>query len=80
MALPNYRNNWVNLGFTEGDLANGGSERFLNAMVVWGDAETIAARVQAHRDAGATHVSIQPVHAEGDVASAKTMLTELASI
>ena len=80
MALPNYRNNWLSLGFTEGDLANGGSERFLNAMVVWGDAETIAARVQAHRDAGATHVSIQPVHAEGDVESAKTMLTELASI
>ena len=80
MPLPNYYNNWLSLGFSEADLADGGNERFLNSMVVWGDEQTIAARVQAHRDAGATHVSIQPVHAEGDIERAKLMLSELANI
>src|SRR5207302_4811302 len=36
MPLPNYRNNWLRLGFREEDLADGGSNRFLDAMVAWG--------------------------------------------
>jgi probable F420-dependent oxidoreductase len=80
MQLPNYYNNWLNIGFTEADLADGGNERFLNAMVVWGNEETIRRRVQEHRDAGASHVCIQPVHAEGDVDAAKRMLSALAGI
>jgi probable F420-dependent oxidoreductase len=80
MVLPNYRNNWLSLGFTQDDLANGGNERFLNAMVVWGDEGTVRARVQAHRDAGADHVCIQPVHAPGDLAAAKRMLSAMAGV
>jgi hypothetical protein len=30
-------------------------------LIAWGDAETIAARVRAHHEAGADHVCIQPV-------------------
>ena len=78
MVLPNYRNNWLRQGFTESDLQDGGSDRFLNAMVVWGDAETIRARLREHFDAGATQVCIQPVHPPGDLESAKTMLEALA--
>jgi probable F420-dependent oxidoreductase len=78
LVLPNYRNNWLRLGFTEAELENGGSERFLNAMVVWGSVETIQARLREHLDAGATQVCIQPVHPPGDVARAKAMLTALA--
>jgi hypothetical protein len=37
----------------------GGSDRLVDALVVWGDEATIAARVQEHRDAGADHVCIQ---------------------
>ena len=48
MTLPNYRNNWLRIGFTEADLANGGSDRFLDAMVLSGDAETIARGLRAH--------------------------------
>ena len=40
-------------GFTDDDLADGGSDRLVDALVVWGDEATIAARVQEHRDAGA---------------------------
>ena len=66
MTLPNYRNNWLRLGFTEADLAGGGSDRFIDAMVLWGDPETISRGLRAHLEAGATQVCIQPVHAEGD--------------
>ena len=65
MTLPNYRNNWLRIGFTEADLADGGSDRFIDAMVLWGDPATIARGLRAHLEAGATHVCIQPVHAEG---------------
>ena len=59
LALPNYANNWLRLGFTEADIADGGSDKLVDALVVWGDEATIAARVQEHRDAGASHVCIQ---------------------
>lgn len=78
MVLPNYRNNWLRQGFTEQDLQDGGSERFLNAMVVWGNEATIQARLQEHFDAGATQVCIQPVHPQGDIERAKAMLEAFA--
>jgi len=59
LALPNYSNNWKRQGFTDDDLADGGSDRLVDALVVWGDEAAIAERVQAHRDAGADHVCIQ---------------------
>ena len=58
--LPNYRNNWKRLGFTDDEI-DSRAPRFLDAVMAWGDADTIAARIQAHYDAGATHVCIQPV-------------------
>ena len=58
-TLPNYTNNWKRLGFTDEELADGGSDRLIDAVVAWGDESAIAARVQAHRDAGASHVCIQ---------------------
>jgi len=64
-ALPNYRNNWLRMGYSEGDLADGGSDRLIDGLVAWGDAKAIRERVQAHRDAGATHVCIQPLKSEG---------------
>ena len=78
MALPNYVNNWRRLGFTDDDFANGGSDRFMDAMVVWGDEDTIRERMREHFDAGATHVCIQPVHEAGDVNAALKMLKVMA--
>jgi probable F420-dependent oxidoreductase len=65
MPLPNYRNNWLRLGFSEEDLADGGSNRFLDAMVAWGEKSVIQQRIQAHFDAGASHVCIQALHPDG---------------
>ena len=65
MVMPNYRNSWLRQGFSEEELADGGSDRFVDAMVAWGGAEVIKQRIQAHFDAGASHVCIQPLHPEG---------------
>jgi probable F420-dependent oxidoreductase len=57
-TLPNYVNNWKRLGFTDEDAASL-SDRLVDALVAWGDPDTVAERVQAHRDAGADHVCVQ---------------------
>jgi probable F420-dependent oxidoreductase len=59
LAATNYTNNWRRLGFTEDDLADGGSDRLVDALVAWGDESALAGRVQEHRDAGADHVCVQ---------------------
>jgi len=63
LGLPNYVRNLLALGFTDDDLANGGSDRLVDAIVAWGDIEAIAARVKAHHDAGADHVCLQVLSA-----------------
>ncbi|MGC8468637.1 MAG: TIGR03620 family F420-dependent LLM class oxidoreductase [Acetobacteraceae bacterium] len=78
MRLDNYRNNWLRTGFTEAELEDGGSDRFIDGMVLWGDAATIRRGLDAHFAAGATHVCIQPVHAEGDFAARDATLAALA--
>jgi 2-methylisocitrate lyase-like PEP mutase family enzyme len=47
------------LGFDEEDLANGGSDRLLDAIVAWGDTTAVIERVRAHQSAGADHVCVQ---------------------
>jgi probable F420-dependent oxidoreductase len=78
MVLDNYRNNWLRLGFSEAELANGGSDRFIDAMVLWGNADRVKQGLRAHFSAGATHVCIQPVHEDGNTAARDRILTELA--
>lgn len=65
LTLPNYRNNWLRSGMTEADLANGGSDRFIDATIAWGKVDAIRARIKAHFDAGASHVCIQPINPNG---------------
>jgi probable F420-dependent oxidoreductase len=78
LVLDNYRNAWLEMGFTEADLSNGGSDGFIDQMVLWGDASKVKAGLRAHFDAGATHVAIQPVHAVGDTSGRDAMLAALA--
>lgn len=58
VGLPNYANNLMRLGFTEDEITNM-DDRLVDAIVVWGTVDDIAARVRAHQDAGASHVCIQ---------------------
>jgi probable F420-dependent oxidoreductase len=59
LTLPNYTNNLRRLGWGDDDLADGGSDRLVDAIVAWGDEQAIVERVQAHLDAGADHVAVQ---------------------
>jgi len=65
VRLPNYQNNLRRLGFVEEDFDEGGSDRLVDAIVAWGELETVLERVDAHFDAGADHVSIQALGADG---------------
>jgi probable F420-dependent oxidoreductase len=65
LGLPNYRRNLNRLGFTDSDFDQGGSDRLVDALVAWGDEKRIADRIQAHLDAGASHVCIQALDPEG---------------
>ncbi|WP_433236962.1 LLM class F420-dependent oxidoreductase [Streptosporangium sp. CA-135522] len=76
LTLPNYVNNLRHLGYVEEDFAGGGSDRLVDAIVAWGDAETVARRIDAHLDAGADHVAIQPLPA--DLSAGVAQLAELA--
>ncbi|MDJ0490258.1 hypothetical protein QNA24_28175 [Rhodococcus qingshengii] len=58
---PNYINHLRELGYEEEDLAAGGSDRLIDALVAWGDHEAIRRRIAEHLDAGADHVAIQPI-------------------
>jgi probable F420-dependent oxidoreductase len=56
--LPNYRNNWLRLGYTNEQIDTR-DDAFIDALVAWGTADQIETRLQAHTDAGADHVCIQ---------------------
>jgi probable F420-dependent oxidoreductase len=59
LGLSNYTANLRKFGFTDEDLTGRGSDRFVDALALHGDAETIARGLTAHFDAGADHVSVQ---------------------
>jgi probable F420-dependent oxidoreductase len=62
-TLPNYRNNWLRLGFTDEEI-DGNDARFLDGVVAGGTPEQIKARIDEHKDAGADQVCVQPLHPE----------------
>ena len=63
LPLPNYADNLRRFGYGDADIDGGGSDRLIEAVIPWGDAETIAGRVHDHLDAGADHVCVQVVAA-----------------
>jgi probable F420-dependent oxidoreductase len=58
-TLPNYRNNWLRLGYSEDETTGDLSDRLVEALVVFGDEDAIGARVAEHHAAGADHVCVQ---------------------
>jgi probable F420-dependent oxidoreductase len=66
LGLPNYTQNLRDFGFEDDDIAGGGSDRLIDAVIPWGDATTVAARVREHHDAGADHVCLQVVASRQD--------------
>ena len=66
LRLPNYVNNLLRLGFREDEVQGAGSERLVEAVVVWGDEQAIVDRIRAHHEAGADHVCIQVIGGEDE--------------
>jgi probable F420-dependent oxidoreductase len=65
LGLSNYTNNLLQFGFTERDIADGGSDRLIDAVIPHGSATEIAAAAHAHLEAGADHVCLQTVGVRG---------------
>jgi probable F420-dependent oxidoreductase len=61
LGSPNYANNLKRMGWTDADVSGRGSDAVIDAVVAWGDVDTIAVRVRQHLDAGADHVCVQVV-------------------
>ena len=55
----NYRNNLLREGWSEDDFVDGGSDGLVDALVLHGTVEEVAAGLTAHIEAGADHVAIQ---------------------
>jgi probable F420-dependent oxidoreductase len=65
LRTPAYQAGWALQGFAEPDWEKPGSDRLVDAMVAWGDVEALRARVAELVDAGADHVALIPLSAEG---------------
>ena len=65
LPLPAYRRQWSAWGFEEADFADGGSDRLIDSVVAWGSEDDVRARMREHREAGASHIIVSPLAAEG---------------
>jgi probable F420-dependent oxidoreductase len=66
LGLVNYTSNLRRLGWNDADLSDGGSDALIDALVAWGTAGEVAARLGEHLEAGADHVAIQLLTASDD--------------
>jgi probable F420-dependent oxidoreductase len=79
-GYPNYRNNWLRLGFSDQEIDEP-SDRLVDALFACGPAEVIKERVDQHFAAGADHVCLQVVTGEGvSVGAARPAWRELAAV
>jgi len=59
LGLRNYVNNLRRHGFGDADVARPGSDALIDALVLHGTPEHVAAGLSAHLKAGADHVGVQ---------------------
>ncbi len=65
VRTPNYQASWAEQGFDDADWAKPGSDRLVDAMVAWGDADELEHRIHELLAAGADHVALIPVAPDG---------------
>jgi probable F420-dependent oxidoreductase len=65
LGLINYTSNLRRLGWSEADLADGGSDALIDALVAHGTPDQAAAQLREHLDAGADHVVAQLLTGSG---------------
>jgi probable F420-dependent oxidoreductase len=76
LGLSNYTNALLRSGYTEEDIADGGSDRLIDTVVPHGDASAVAAAAAEHLAAGANHVCLQTVGVSGVPRSEWTALAD----
>jgi len=59
LGLVNYTSNLRRLGWSDDDLADGGSDALVDTLIVHGSPGEVAAQLGRHLEAGADHVCIQ---------------------
>ncbi len=70
---PAYQASWGLQGFGADDREKPGSDRLVDAMVAWGAMPAIWHRWRALRDAGADHVAVIPLSADGTTEDLATL-------
>jgi len=78
VGVPNYQNNLKQFGFEDSDFLDGGSDRWVDAVVCWGNEQKIADQIEAHHRAGADHVCIQVLRPDGKLGPDERALEALA--
>ncbi len=73
LSLPNYLANLRRLGFSDAELEPPGADRVVDALVAWGPEPEVRERLAAMRAAGADHVALIPLTADGKHADRATM-------
>ena len=69
LRAPGYLANLRRMGFDDSDFGDpkNASDRLVDAIVAWGDLDTVTARVREHLDAGADHVCVQVLKGDPSV-------------
>ncbi|MFI5843110.1 TIGR03620 family F420-dependent LLM class oxidoreductase [Catenuloplanes sp. NPDC051500] len=80
LSLPNYTNNLRRFGWTDEDLAGGGSDRLVDELIPWGTPEQVAAGLEKHFRAGADEVAIQVLNGGDATAFPAGAFRELAAV
>ncbi|MGH9227945.1 MAG: TIGR03620 family F420-dependent LLM class oxidoreductase [Acidimicrobiales bacterium] len=77
--LPGYQRSFRRMGFADDEIQRL-VDRLVDAVVAWGDADSVAARLAEHRDAGADHVAVSVVTDSGrqPIAEWRDLATRLA--
>lgn len=80
LAMPNYTQNWFRLGFDASDLEHGGSDRLMDAMVIWGNVNTVGTKLRAYFEQGADQLVIHSIRSDGEAGPDWAALEALASL
>jgi probable F420-dependent oxidoreductase len=78
LTIDHYLKRFREVGFTDADFTNGGSDRLVDAIVAWGTADKIRERIAAYYKAGASHVCIMPLRSTGGLVPDEQAIEALA--
>ncbi|WP_372664253.1 TIGR03620 family F420-dependent LLM class oxidoreductase [Amycolatopsis kentuckyensis] len=67
LGLRNYVRNLLRHGYTDADVAGGGSDRLIDDLALHGTPEEVAKGLRSHVDAGADHVAVQVIGRSAEV-------------